>query len=338
MATFSAALLNDHRPDRLVDIVRAVDGDLDYEALFVSDERFYKNTYAQLALVARNSSELRIGTGVTNPYTRNPALTAAGIATVEEIAEGRTILGLGAGTTTVLDRLGIDQKNPIGTVRDAVKVIRRLHDGDEVSLERPEFELHDLELDFQPGRRVPIYVAGRGPQILSLGGHVADGVIAGAGLSSVAGMEYARERVAIGSEHGDRSVDDIEIVCWAFLSIGDEERVAYDAVAPLIAEIVRAVPTDALSAIGIPRPDIKRMKDIEDPTELSAGALREALTRDVIEQFCIAGTPDQCRAHVERLIESGVGHVAVLPFENDDWGVLENLEIFSDDIIREVNQ
>lgn len=338
MVTFSAALLNDHRPDRLVDIVRSVDRDPNYEALFVSDERFYKNTYAQLALAASTASDLRIGTGVTNPYTRNPALTAAGIATVDEITGGRALLGLGAGTTTVLDRLGLDQDDPIGAVRDAVTVIRRLHDGDEVSIERPEFELHDLALDFQPDRRVPIYVAGRGPQILSLGGHVADGVIAGAGLSSVAGMEYARERVAIGAEHGDRSVDDIEIVCWAFLSIGDDRRRAYDAVAPLIAEIVKAAPTDALSAIGIPRPDIERIKDVDDLSGLSADDLREALTRDVIEQFAIAGTPDQCRAHVERLVESGVGHVAVLPFENGDRDVLGNLEMFSDDIVREVNQ
>jgi len=336
MTTFSAAVLNEYGPECLVETAERVDRDSAYENMFVADERFYRNTYAQLTLAARHTTDVDLATGVTNPYTRNPALTAAGIATIDELSGGRAFLGLGAGSPMALDPVGIDQEYPIGAVRDAVGVIRRLLDGEAVTLERPEFELHDLELDFEPPGRVPIYVAGRGPQILSLAGHVGDGAIAGAGLVSESGMEYAMERVAIGAEQGDRDADEVDLVCWAFLSIAENRDVATDAVTPLVAKIVTAVPLETLTTIGVPREDAERIKGLPDTGDLSTERLREAVSRQVIEQFSFAGTPAQCRDHLGRLVDMGVDHVAVLPFENDHNDAIGNLESFSADVAAEV--
>ena len=333
MVTFSAALLNEFERDELVRTVRAVDADLEYENLFVSDERFYRNTYAQLALTAEHTESIGLATGVTNPYTRNPVFTASAIATIDELSDGRAFLGLGAGSPMVLDPIGIEQQNPIGTVKDAVTAIRRLQAGDSVTVEREEFELQNVGLDFTPERTVPIYVAGRGPQILSLGGHVGDGVIAGAGLTSVDGMEYAMERIETGARRGDRSVDDLDIVCWAFLSISEDRDVALDAVTPLVARIVRAVPTKTLEAIGVPREDAERVKELGEIDDVSPAQLREGVSRDVVEQFSIVGTPTQCREHVERLLEIGVDHIAVLAFENEENGIRGNLEMFSNEVV-----
>lgn len=334
MVDFSAALLNDGGVEEFLEIVRAVDADPGYANLFVSDERFYKNTYSLLALAARNSERIGLGTGVTNPYTRNPAFTAAAIATIDELSGGRAFLGLGAGSPMVLDPIGIEQDDPVGAVRDAVRAIRSLLDGESVTVENDAFELHDVRLDFTPERRVPVYVAGRGPQLLSLGGHVGDGVVAGAGLTSVAGMEYARERVVIGAEHGDRCADDVDLVCWAFLSIAEDREVALDAVTPLTARIVQAVPMPALEAIGVERADAEQVKELGDVDGRTAADLRESIPRPVVEQFAIAGTPAQCRDHVESLVEAGVSHVSVLPFENSENDTLGNLEAFSSGVIE----
>ncbi len=337
MVRFSAALLNDQRRDEFVETVRAVEGSGAYGTLFVADERFYRNPYALLAVAAEHTEHIALSTGVTNPYTRNPVFTAAAIATIDELSGGRARLGLGAGSGMVLDPLGVDQSSPVGAVRDAVAAIRALHRGESVSVDRPAFTLDDVALDVPADREVPIYVAGRGPQLLSLGGHVGDGVIAGAGLTSPEGMRYALERVAVGAEHGDRSVDDVDVVCWAFLSIASDREVALDAVAPLVARIVRAVPTDTLAAIGVPREDAEAVKAIDDLDALSAADLRAAVPRSIVEQFSIVGTPEQCREHVERLADVGVEHVAVLAFANEERGVRGNLEAFAAEVAHDID-
>ena len=335
MTQFRAALLNDLPPERLHGLFDFVDQS-PYETLFISDERFYKNTYSQLTLAAEHTSRIQLGTGVTNPYTRHPAVTAAAIATLDEVSDGRALLGLGAGSPVALGPAGIEQEHPITTVRNAVRVIRALHGGKSVTMIDGAFECNDLDMDFKARRKAPIYVAGRGPQILSLGGHVGDGVIAGAGLTSVAGMEYAMDRIQIGAEKGNRSLDEIDIVCWAFLSISEEKEMAYNSISPLIAEIVHAVPTPALEAIGIPTQDIEQIKQLDEVSDLSPDQIRTYLTQEVIEQFAIAGTPESCREHVNSLISSGIDDIAVLAFENSQFHELDNLKVFADEVISEV--
>lgn len=330
MSTYSAALLNDLDPLSLIDLVKTLDAGSVYDGLFIADERFYKNTYSQLTLAAEHSNRLQVGTGVTNPYTRHPAVTASAIASIDEISDGRAILGLGAGSPVALNPAGIEQEHPIRTVRNAARTVRRLHEGETVTLTDEAFVCNDLDLDIEQERTVPIYIAGRGPQILSLGGHIGDGVIAGAGLASVAGMEYAFERIDIGTERANHSIDDLDVICWAFLSVSTEREIAYNAVTPLIAEIVDAVPAPALEAIGVPTPDIERIKGVQGLKEQEPARLREIVSDDVIRQFAIAGIPEDCRAHIDRLHALGVEHIAVLPFENRSHGVAENLEAFAE--------
>ncbi|RQG94889.1 LLM class flavin-dependent oxidoreductase [Natrarchaeobius chitinivorans] len=331
--TFTAGLPNEIEPEPFLETVRLVDSELAYDNLLVGDERLYHNTYTYLALAAANTERVGLGTGVTNPYTRHPALTASAIATVDELSDGRAMLGLGAGSPIVLDPLGYDQSDPIGTVRDAVKIISNTLDGEEASISRPEFALEDTGIDVEPVSDVPVYVAGRGPAILGLGGFRGDGVIAGAGLASVAGMEYAYEHIEKGASKADREVDDLDVVCWAFLSVAEDRETAIDGVNPLVARIVNKAPLKALTAIGIDEADARRVKELEAPHELLPAEIREYVPAAVTEQFSIAGTPEECRDHVDRLREIGVDHVGLLAFENDVHSYGQNLEMFSEEVI-----
>ena len=335
MVTYTASLANHHDPEYIVESVPVIDQELSYDNFFVGDERLNRNTYALLALAAEHSEDLGLGTGVTNPYTRHPAMTAAAIATIDRLSDGRAHLGLGGGSPIALDPLGYDQDDPIGTVRDAVKIIRPLLNGERASVDRKEFILDDADLDVEPVSEVPIYVAGRGPHILGLGGFRGDGVIAGAGLASVDGMEFAMNHIEKGASKADRSVSEIDVVCWAFLSVAEDRDTALDGVNSLVARIVNKAPLPALEAIGIDPDLAKDVKAIDDVTELSAAALREHVPRSVTEQFAIAGTPDECRDHVARLREFGVDHIGLLAFENDEHDELGSLRQFSEHVIDE---
>lgn len=333
---FSASLGNDHTPSEVVEAARALDADDTYENLFVGDERLERNTYALLSLAAANTERIGLGPGVTNPYTRHPAVTAAAIATLDELSEGRARLGIGAGSPIVLDPLAYDQQDPVGTLRDAVKVIRPLLRGESATLDRPEFGIDDAALDCPTGRAVPVYVAGRGPSILGLGGYRGDGVFAGAGCASVAGMEYARERIREGAEKAGRSLADVDVVCWAFLSVADDRTAALEGVTPLVARIVAKTPLSALTAVGIDEADARAVKELDDVASLPAAALADHLPRSVTEQFAIAGTPSDCAAHLGRLADSGVDHVGLLAFDNPEQDAAGSLDSFSRSVVPAV--
>ncbi|WP_415487134.1 LLM class flavin-dependent oxidoreductase [Candidatus Hikarchaeum yamanae] len=331
---FSVGLLNEYDPNELVRVAKIVDGDKKYKNLFIADERLYKNTYAQMAIVADATRRVGIGTGVTNPYTRHPTLTAAAISTISEISGGRAILGLGAGSPMVLNPLGISQTQPIETVCAATDAIKELIEGKDVTMKSDVFSMENARLNFVSGDRIPIYIAGRGPRILSLAGKMGDGVIAGAGLASVAGMEYAREHIQKGAEDSNRDFDDLDIICWAFLSIADERDTALDSVAEIIARIVKAVPLKTLESIGIPKKDAEKVKRMNDIDLLKLKEIRKILTDGIVEQFAIVGTSEECQSHIEQLIESGVKHIAGLPFENRSYRTEEMIEKFSEEVIQ----
>jgi 5,10-methylenetetrahydromethanopterin reductase len=333
---FSVGLLNEYDPNELAGIAKTVDNDKSYKNLFIADERLYKNTYAQLAIVANVTSRIGIGTGVTNPYTRHPALTAAAISTISEISDGRAILGLGAGSPMVLDQLGISQTHPIETVSSATRAIRDLMEEKNVTTEAGVFSMENARLNFVSKKKIPIYIAGRGPKILSLAGKMGDGVIAGAGLASVSGMEYAKKHIQKGMEYSEINSENLDIICWAFLSIADDRDTALDSVVDIIARIVKAVPLKTLEAIGIPKKDAEVVKRIENINMLELKEIRKGLTEEIVEQFAIVGTAEECLSHMEKLIGSGVKHIAGLPFENRAYDTQEIIEKFSEEVIGEI--
>ena len=101
--------------------------------------------------MAAGTQRCRIGPSVTNPYTRHPALTAAAIATVDELSGGRAVLALGAGGG--LEQFGIDRVNPVGALREATQIIRGLTAGEKVDFAGRHFTVNGAQLGFTGGGR-----------------------------------------------------------------------------------------------------------------------------------------------------------------------------------------
>src|SRR6516164_9427242 len=104
-----------------------------FDAVWVADERFYREVYAVLARLALATTRVRLGPCVTDPFSRHPALTAMAIATLDEIADGRAVLGLGAGVSGFAE-LGIRPVKPVRAMREAIALIRALLCGEQVDV------------------------------------------------------------------------------------------------------------------------------------------------------------------------------------------------------------
>jgi 5,10-methylenetetrahydromethanopterin reductase len=149
---------------------------LGYHCLWYADERFYRETYTGLAACALSTSRIYFGTAVTDPYTRHPALTAAAIASLDELSGGRAILGYAAGASGFRN-LGLHPYRSSVALREGIYIIRRLLAGEEVTYQGEVISIWHARMKFATRAEIPIYLAADGPHNMRLAGEIADGVI-----------------------------------------------------------------------------------------------------------------------------------------------------------------
>ncbi len=313
-----------------IDVVDSIEH-LGYKDLFIADQALRKNTYAWATLAATRTNKIGIGPSVTNAYTRNPGLTAASMATLDELSDGRAKLGFGAGGHGI-DKFGYDQSKLIGAMRDAIDTIQRLTSGEKVTATRDEFSLHEAQLEFKPIRKkIPIYIGGRGPQLLSLAGAVADGAFLGGGLLSPSGIKYAKERISIGANSADRDPKDIDLRYLAFVSVSQNKEKSLNAAAWFISMLTkRHASITALKAAGAEDSHIQKVKELGDIDSIPPSTLLNSISPELMNLYTIVGAPEDCQTRVGELVDMGVKHLTLVPFSNEEKNILEILETFSD--------
>src|SRR5438309_6068740 len=142
---------------------------LGWDAAWQPDSQLRRrDTYVLLAAAARATERIMLGPLLANPVNRHPSVTASSIATIDELAPGRVLLGWGVGDTAV--RLAGLRPARVKELEAATRLMRALLDGEavEVGAERPARLPHH--------RPVPIWIAAGGPRTLRMAGGVADGV------------------------------------------------------------------------------------------------------------------------------------------------------------------
>jgi alkanesulfonate monooxygenase SsuD/methylene tetrahydromethanopterin reductase-like flavin-dependent oxidoreductase (luciferase family) len=130
-----------------------------------------------MAAMALNTTKVKLGTGVTNPLTRHPSVSASGYATLEEYAPGRMIVGIGLGDSSV-ETMGM-KPSTLANFEKSLEQMRQILDGKEAEL--PTGRIHLLH---PTKTRVPIYIAASGPKMLELSGRIADGIIVLVGVAA----------------------------------------------------------------------------------------------------------------------------------------------------------
>ena len=104
-----------------------------YESLWVTERYFHEETFTLLGFLAAVTQRMKLGVGVTNPYTRHPALLAMASATLDRVSGGRFILGMGRSEPFIIrDRLGLDYRQPRTVLAEAVGSVRHLLAGERV--------------------------------------------------------------------------------------------------------------------------------------------------------------------------------------------------------------
>ena len=288
--------------------------DLGFEAIFFADSHMNNvDCYQVMAMCAVATKKIRLGTAVTNMVYRDPTITANSFATLNEISEGRAIIGMGTGDGPVysLGRTAtrlVDFEKGLQTMRDL------LHDRG-IEVPRTSERAAGGRVNLKAGRRpVPIYISAEGPKTLRLAGRVCDGVILGTGFDPEV-LEWARARIADGAGDAGRPLADIDIMPAGMIVVDDDGDRARQRVRSRMAN--RAHHNFRFTMETVPeleRAGVERFMngfDISKPIEERVDP--DLITQYLLQRFTIAGNPEECVARIKLLEAAGIKRLLLTP-------------------------
>ncbi len=300
--------------------------DAGFDSLWVTERYFHEETFSLLGFLAAATRRIRLGLGVINPYTRNPALMGMSAATLDRLSGGRLLLGLGRSDKGVIEgRMGIPYQRPLDTLRETVAQLRQLLAGGCASGEGVGWDLDAVRLAVTPVQeRVPVYLAAIGPRALRLAGAVADGVLLNAYVP-VRYVRYAVREVAAAAREAGRDPASIDIACMLIVRLTDDpermmpalkERMMRLLAEPFVGEVL-------LERGGF---DPAILPPLRAAAAGRGGKAAVGLITDaMVKAFYLLGDASECRRRIDEYREAGVGNPLLLPRLEDYERAVEAL-------------
>lgn len=312
---FAAATLGEEPIDRLAGIVKLCEV-LGYDDFFHADEKYTRDPYVSLGYAAAQTSRIGLGITVTDPHTRHPAISAQAIATLEEASNGRLSITIGAGSH--FETLGIQRKNTVVAIREAVELIRNLLAGQDTELHGKVINFNKGHLDFKPARITPIYVAARGVGTLSLAGEIGDGVVIGS-FATRKGLTYCTNLVKSGAEKAGRDYSSVKKLVWAYGCIAKKPEDAYAAVKRGISHALWSsrelwASGELESQVGVTLPEKLAQFVREAPKnwrEDTMAQLRSLIPDTLVEDLALAGTAETVMQKLKMMTDLGIDETII---------------------------
>lgn len=341
--TLGLALFSNEPIDKTAELAKQAEA-LGFKNLWIPDEKFFRDPYCTMTVCSQVTKKIRIGIGITDPYTRRLPFTAASIATVNEISQGRAMLGIGAGGAG-LKSMGLNRTNPVKTIRDAVTILRALLRGEAVSWKSDTITLVDAKINFTSGS-IPIYVGAYGPKTLQMAGEIADGVLLGSGAgASPTSIAYASEQINAGARKAKRDPESIERVSWVHSVICDDSQKALQLIKPTVAisiwnsrAVIRELPhgvwgEDVDHAIKVMETEYTTGHEAHDSGALSN--LSKTISDEVAAKLSVSGTPSECLEKLKKIKSTGIKQISIV-FPGTDKDRRKSLELFAKEVLPEL--
>jgi 5,10-methylenetetrahydromethanopterin reductase len=281
-----------------------------FDQFWVSDDLFLRSAPVILTAIAGVTSRIKLGTCILNPYTLHPSEMAMIAATLDEVSNGRFLLGLAAGANDFLKWVGLEQTRPLATVRETIEVVRRLLRGEQVAFDGVALRGWTDEAYMRfPTRPVPIYVGAMGPQMLQLTGEIADGALPL--LFPPEHYETVARYVEAGARKSGRTLDDLDLAACIWCSIADDREAAEAVLRDKIAYYGHALGPLIYERLGVSR---EEFLPIEQALQRDRDPARaRALVTPAMLKIGVAGTARDLIPRLEVLAGMGVRHLSFGP-------------------------
>ncbi len=276
---------------------------------------------AVAAATAVQTSRVNIATSVVDTVRRHPSLLAQSALTIDHLAKGRFVLGLGSGETENTVPYGFDFHKPVGRFEESLKVIRLLWESEgPVNFNGEFFKLEHARLDTEPyeGKFPPIWIGAGGPRMLKITGRYADGWWPAGAWSP---EDYAAKLKVVRDSAEEAGRDPMAIVPAFIMTclIGDDDELAEILQAPLVKAWVLQVSADVLKEHGFKHPmgdDWRGYQDI-NPGVLTRERILDMLDKvepEAILAIIPHGSPKQVAKQIKGFVEAGLRVPKILDY------------------------
>jgi 5,10-methylenetetrahydromethanopterin reductase len=277
-------------------------------SLWFAQHMGYREAFMSAAVAAQATQRTTVVPVAITPYLWPPLPTAMSIATLAELASGRTELAISVGNILNLGESGHEPAKPIRVMSEYVQALRRLLAGESVTLDGEIHRLRGAHMAFLQGVKVPIHIASTGPQMLELGGEIADGVLLSAGLS-LAATQLCLEHAAVGARRKGRVASALRRVGMILLYVSEDGQAAKAMLLRKLAYLFRSRGHAAnIKSSGL---------DIDHAAIIAAYARRDfegavsLLPEEAASVFGIAGTPSECRDRLQEYLSIGLDEAVI---------------------------
>lgn len=300
------------------------------DSVWLSEDPDGWDAFAVLGAAAIRTEQVRLGTGVTNPYLRHPNLLAMSVATLDRLSGGRAFLGLGRGQPEWYEKaLGIETGSPLAALADTFDMLRQWWHSPHTASIEGHFQVNAWQRSIGPVQeQVPIYLAAVGPKALRLAAERADGLL----IADFASVDYLRRLIPEMRRHiaaAGRDPERFSFFARAMANVSDDpepelerlkSRLALVNALPgmarqievpgfdvegIMAEVRKVMHTDEVLARGGAFNDIRKVADF--------AAARRLIPTELVAAVALIGSASEVRHRLAELAEIGVTHAFVGP-------------------------
>jgi 5,10-methylenetetrahydromethanopterin reductase len=292
-----------------------------FEAVWQAESRLVRDAIVPMAAYAAVTNKINVGSGVINNWTRNIGLLAATFLTLDDLAPGRIICGLGAWWDPLASNVGIHRRKPLKAMRETIELLRRLLNMERVSFDGEFHQVKDIELDVVHGRREPrdvkIMIGATGPKMMELTGEIADGAV----LNYCVPPEYnygAMQQLEAGLKKSGRQMDDIDRPQLVVCSVDEDHEKAMDSTRELLTQYLAQQPHIA-KASGVEPDVVKEIQSILGwpATHEQIKKAKHLVSDDLIHRITASGTPEEAREKVQQYVDRGATAPILYPVGGD---------------------
>ena len=288
--------------------------EMGFEYVGIADSQsLARELYITLSVVAMSTQRVLLGPTVSNPLTRHPAVVASAVASLNELSKGRAFLGIGTGDSAVLN-LGLRPAR-LAELHHYIQSVREMLAGDSAEYRGDRAHVRwSASTTLSTG--VPIAMSAEGPRTLAMAGSIADAAIIHTGLTTDV-LQDTVARIREGERAAGREPGSAKVWAFAKCNIADDRDEAIEEIKMALAASGHHAFRFTLEGKNVPEEYREAVsvlhREYEAAEHEQVGETRNATLTDELgltdyfaERFAVVGTPEECRAKVRDIFESGV--------------------------------
>jgi 5,10-methylenetetrahydromethanopterin reductase len=292
-----------------------------FEAVWQAESRLVRDAIVPMAAYAAVTDTLKVGSGVINNWTRNIGLLAATFLTLDDLAPGRIICGIGAWWDPLARNVGIERRKPLTAMRETVEVLRRLLNLERVTFHGEFHNVEGIELDVVHGRREPrnvkIMIGATGDKMMEMTGEIADGAVMNYCVPPTYN-DRALELLERGASKSGRSLDDIDRPQLVVCSVDHDHDRAIDTSRELLTQYLAQQPHIA-KASGVSQEVVTEIQSILGwpATKEQIQKAKHLVPEELVLHITASGTPEEAREKVNEYRKHGCTCPILYPVGGD---------------------